>query len=198
MKAYLAGPEVFLPDSIGIGARKKTICRRYGIVGLYPLDQEIGALEGADAARSIFAGNVAMIRKADVVIANLTPFRSISADPGTAFEVGMAFAHGRPVHGYSNHPASLFERTAAGAPRGSLPAAPDGRLLHVDGMAIEDFDLADNLMLIEAIRTSGGRFHAPAGGEAFPLDDLSLFEACVAAAAPRACAAASGAATASG
>jgi len=54
---------------------------------------------------------------------------------------------------------------------------------HPDGMSIEDFGLADNLMLIEAIRASGGRFHSPASGALAP-DDLSIFKACVAGAAP--------------
>src|SRR5258708_1028231 len=36
--AYLAGPEVFLPDAAEIGRRKKELCRRHGFEGLYPLD----------------------------------------------------------------------------------------------------------------------------------------------------------------
>ena len=37
MKIYMAGPEVFLPDAITIGQRKRDICERHGLTGLYPL-----------------------------------------------------------------------------------------------------------------------------------------------------------------
>ena len=37
MKIYLAGPDVFLPDAVAIGQRKREICLRHGVTGLYPL-----------------------------------------------------------------------------------------------------------------------------------------------------------------
>ena len=60
MKIYLAGPDVFLPDAIEIGRRKAAICDRYGVSGLYPLDNEID-LTAADASLAIFKGNEAMM-----------------------------------------------------------------------------------------------------------------------------------------
>lgn len=159
MKAYLAGPDVFLADAIAVGEAKVARCREHGIEGLYPLDQSLDGVTEAGLARAIFRGNVAMMRAADVILADLTPFRSPSADPGTAFELGFAFALGKPVFGYSASPEPLFERVA-GAPRETLAALPDGRLLHPDGVTIEDFGLADNLMLIEAIEASDGVFVA--------------------------------------
>jgi nucleoside 2-deoxyribosyltransferase len=77
MKIYLAGPDVFLPDSVEIGRRKAEICASHGLSGLYPLDVD---LKAADASRNIFKGNEPMMDAADAIIANLTPFRG----PGAA------------------------------------------------------------------------------------------------------------------
>ena len=41
------------------------------------------------------------MRSCDLLIANLTPFRGVSMDSGTAFEVGFMRALGRPVLGYT-------------------------------------------------------------------------------------------------
>ena len=40
LRAYLAGPEVFLPEAVAIGQRKKQLCAKYGFEGLYPFDNE--------------------------------------------------------------------------------------------------------------------------------------------------------------
>lgn len=160
MKAYLAGPEVFLPDAAEIGRAKKAICQAHGFEGLYPVDDSAPE-EGPDAARRIFAANDALIRSCDLVIANLTPFRSVSADVGTAVEVGMAFALGKPVFAYSNEKRLLRERVPP------------------DGMLVEDFGGFDNLMLTEAV--SG--FVSPPDERPLTLGDLAIFETCVAMAA---------------
>lgn len=182
MKAYLAGPEVFFADRHEAGARKKRICAEYGIEGLYPLDAPVD-VSLPDAAARIFAANLDMIRRCDMVIANLTPFRGVSADVGTAAEVGMAFAMGKTVHGYSNAPESLFGRTARHSGEGDPERRADGFAYHRDGMSIEEFGLADNLMLIEAIRTSGGVFRQAASGDG-AHGALDGFRSCLAAAAP--------------
>jgi hypothetical protein len=41
MEIYLAGPDVFLHDAVEIGRRKVEMCRRHGLIGLYPLDNAI-------------------------------------------------------------------------------------------------------------------------------------------------------------
>jgi nucleoside 2-deoxyribosyltransferase len=38
-RVYLAGPEMFLAMAREIGARKRAICVRYGLVGIYPVDE---------------------------------------------------------------------------------------------------------------------------------------------------------------
>lgn len=181
MKAYLAGPDVFLPEAVAVGSAKKALCARYGIEGLYPFDQTLDGLDSSAAATAIFESNLAMMRAADVIVADLSPFRSVSADPGTAFELGYVFALGKPVYGYSDAAADLFGRMTGGAPRKKLHTLSDGRTLHADGLVIEDFGLPDNLMLIEAIAASGGAFFAGPGGRWSAPEGLSPFEACLAA-----------------
>ena len=97
LRVYLAGPDVFLPDAVAIGRRKKELCAHYGFEGLYPFDNEIsGDHLGTRVDLLIYRANVAMIHEADFGIFNLTPFRGSSADVGTVFELGMFAALAKP------------------------------------------------------------------------------------------------------
>src|SRR5271154_3334226 len=106
---YLAGPDVFFPNAIETLAAKKALCERYGCAGLPPLDAELGR-SGKPTSGGIFERNLILMRKADLIIANLSPFRGVSADPGTAFELGWFDGVGKPVYGYSNVAANLETR----------------------------------------------------------------------------------------
>ncbi|MFG1226812.1 nucleoside 2-deoxyribosyltransferase [Xanthobacter wiegelii] len=172
MKLYLAGPEVFLDDAREIGRRKVALCARHGFTGLFPLDGEIALDAAGGVSAEIFAANLGMMRTADAVLANLTPFRGISADPGTAFEVGFAFALGKPVAAYSNQPGELKHR--ARATIGAAPEGPDS--LMADGLHVEDFGHFDNLMLAEALNAFRLPVIQAATPASDPFRDLSLFE----------------------
>jgi nucleoside 2-deoxyribosyltransferase len=180
---YLAGPEVFLPDATAIGDGKRTICARYGFVGRFPLDNIIDPAPGQSLSAAIFMANMSMIGSCDLVIANLTPFRSISSDVGTVFELGAAFALSKPVFGYSNVRGTLIERLAALPEFGPFKAGGDDRLYAADGLAVEDFGLVDNLMIAEALRCSGTEIIVPDHEVADIGRDLGTFERCVRAAA---------------
>ena len=39
-RVYLAGPDVFLANARDIGARKRAICERHGLIGVFPGDEE--------------------------------------------------------------------------------------------------------------------------------------------------------------
>jgi len=176
-RIYLAGPEVFLPDAIAAGRAKQALCEVYGFAGAYPLDAQLdlAGLPKAEAARRISLANEALMRSCDLLIANCTPFRGVSMDVGTAFEVGYMRALGRPVLGYTNTPLDLQERSAMGRERLGLPFDSDA-----EGVEIEDFGLAENLMIEVAITESGGtlvRSSVAAGAE---MTDLAGFEACLA------------------
>src|SRR3954462_7487871 len=139
MKLYLAGPDVFLPDAIDIGHAKVDICAAYGLTGLFPLDNQIDR-DRADASLQIFRGNEAMMNAADGIIANLTPFRGPGADPGTVYELGYMAARGKLCLGYSNDPRLYAERVAEATERKSA----NGGGTEPDGLAVENFELADN------------------------------------------------------
>jgi nucleoside 2-deoxyribosyltransferase len=178
---YLAGPDVFFPNAREALSAKAALCARYGFLGLPPLDVEIVA-QGKPDSGQIFARNLALMRRADLIIANLTPFRGVSADPGTVFELGWFDGAGKPAYGYSNVAGNLEARVAAAfAPVGE---GAMGRKIANDGLAIEGFGLADNLMIDEALRPLGGLVR-PTDGKDRPIDDLALFEECLKRAASR-------------
>lgn len=163
MRLYLAGPEVFRPDAIAIGAAKKALCARYGHQGVFPLDQPMAV--PADW-RGIHAANELLIRGCQGLIANLTPFRGPGADPGTVFELGFMRGLGRPVHGYMATTATLRERVAC---------THDGTTWRdAEGLEVEDFDLGENLMLEGAIAAARG---VMVRQSAEGWHDLSPFEA---------------------
>lgn len=176
---YLAGPEVFLPDALAIGERKQAICERYGFVGRFPMDNVADPARAQGGSTAIFAKNMRMIATSSLTLANLTPFRGISADVGTVFELGAAYAAGKPVFGYSNVRGTLIERLTALPEFRPLSRGDDGRLYATDGFAVEDFGLADNLMIAEALLASGHGIVLPERLIADTDRDLEVFEACL-------------------
>ena len=170
--AYLAGPDVFLPNAVAHAATKVEICRRLGLRGLPPLneDAETAATE-LEVWQAIYEKDVAMMEKSDIIIANLTPFAGASADAGTLIEVGWFLGKGKPIFGYSNTPENFESRM-----RRQLGAE------HAD-LGIEGFHLPDNLMIVGAVQSGGYPVFLPTDGKARGLDALDVFETCVEAAA---------------
>jgi nucleoside 2-deoxyribosyltransferase len=168
-RVYLAGPEVFLPGALAAGARKAELCRRHGFVGLFPLDSQVAPGPGQDAR--IYRANIAMIRRAGIGIFNLTPFRGAGADPGTVFELGMMAGLGKLVFGYTNDHSALRDRITGAARDGA------GAWRDRNGLAVEDFGNADNLMIDCCLAESGHPVvRVNAGGR---LDALEGFKACL-------------------
>lgn len=149
LKVYLAGPEVFLKNAIEVLERKKEICNQYGWNGLAPIDNEVskdGDLE--QVAASIYSGNVEMMEEADVIIANITPFRGPHMDPGTAFEIGYFAAQKKPVMLYTQADEKLLGRVAKWS--GEVLESGHG-LVDRNGHSIENFNLNENLMIDNAV-----------------------------------------------
>ena len=175
MNIYLAGPDVFLPDALAVGQRKQDICRRYGLTGLYPLDNTVD-LAARDSSLQIFKGNQAMMDAADAIIANLTPFRGPGADPGTVYELGYLAGRGKLCLAYCNDPTPYAERVAGLT---AVTRSPDNRLVDADGLTVEDFGLPDNLMMIHALDLHGRPLVMPRKKPEDVWHDLAAFEECV-------------------
>ncbi len=178
MRVYLAGPEVFLPDALDVAAAKKRICAAHGLEGVFPLDSPPQA-PPADRPywMRIYLGNEAYIRSCGGLIANLTPFRGPSADAGTVFELDFMRALGRPVMCYSNAAAEFLTRTRAFLGPQARPRA-DGGWEDDEAMGLEDFGLADNLMIDGGIEAAGGAFERIEVARERRWHDLTAFERC--------------------
>lgn len=115
-RVYLAGPDIFFRDCERIYQDLKAACERLGLEGIEPSDGGLGAdFTGSDdeRARRIYEGNIALIRQADGVIANLMDFRGLEPDSGTVFEVGFSVALGKPVVVYGVPEGSYASRVGA-------------------------------------------------------------------------------------
>ena len=132
MRIYIAGPDVFRPDAAHWAESVRTLLARHGHQALIPLDGE------EITATGIYHSNIAMIRSADAVLANLNPFRGHEPDSGTCVEVGFAIAQGKPVIGYVSDGRVLKDKICQGGV---------DKPLDVNGLHIENFGLPLNLML---------------------------------------------------
>ncbi|SFK34583.1 nucleoside 2-deoxyribosyltransferase [Methylocapsa palsarum] len=158
-KIYLAGPDVFLPNAIEIGERKKRLCEQFScdrleLIGLFPFDNEIrpGA-DGGPVDRDIYRANLAMIKAADCGIFNLTPFRGPSADVGTVFELGLLTGLGKPAFAYSNECRSLLDRLKSQKMAFFDTSVAEWR--DRNNMFIEDYGNSDNLMIDACLAEQG-------------------------------------------
>lgn len=135
LPVYLAGPDVFFEDALERAEQARVITRRFGFVPMLPLDNELPTLDDpASMSRWIYEKNLELIEKAALVIANLSPFRGPSADPGTVWEIGFACGRGLPVWGFSEASGDYRSR------------------VEDDGMMVEDFGGYDNLMITESVK----------------------------------------------
>lgn len=153
MRIYLAGPDVFLKNCIEIGNKKKNLCQQYNLVGIFPMDNKVEI----KTSKTIYDENISLLLSCDIVLANLSPFRGISADVGTAIEIGLGLAFNKLVYGYTNNEKTYKERA---------------RLLN-DELLIEDYKEIDNLMITESIYESGGEIVKKDSSD---LSALSAFE----------------------
>lgn len=178
-KIYLAGPEVFLPNAVEIARVKNQLTTEAGFFPLNPMDNNLGKPPELRAAREqfadlIFQANFEMIYECDAIIANLTPFRGISADVGTAVEVGMGIMVGKKVFGYTNDPHDYSYRCTHYDPE--FIEREDGEWVDSYDCLIERFGGMDNLMIDRGVRRRGG--YDVVRSEA-PIDDLTGFKVCL-------------------
>ena len=115
-RVYLAGPDVFLANARDIGARKRAICERHGLVGVFPGDEDdpcdpaLPPAEQWSCHQPRHGTRHAGVRCHD---RQPYPFRGPSADVGSAYEMGFMRALGRPIFAYSNDGRSFLDRIAS-------------------------------------------------------------------------------------
>ena len=182
VRVYLAGPEVSLSNAREIGALKRAICERHGLVGVFPADEEDDFDPASSLGQRALAISRAMERVmqgCDAMIVNLTPFRGPSADVGSAYEMGFMRALKRPVFAYSNDSRLFLERVKAFC-GDAVRLRPTGEHEDLDGMALEPFELHDNLMLMGGVADSGGCLVTETVPPTERYTSLAVFERCVA------------------
>lgn len=168
IRAYLAGPDVFLPHAAAQATAKIALCAAHGLTGIAPFNPGLDMSAPPDLLwRRIYADDLRMMNECDIIIANLTPFRGVSADAGTLVELGWFLGAGKPCWGYSNTAEPFASR--AHAHRDKVADA-------LPGLAVEDFGLSDNLMIEGAL---AGGLARPPDGISRPFDSLEIFELCL-------------------
>jgi len=153
-KIYIAGPDVFEANSLEIGKSLVQMCEKYGYVGLYPLDNVVDFSQNKHKiAQDIFDANIAMIQEADIIIANLNPFRGKEPDSGTVFECGFAYGLNKEVYGYLADTCNYIDTFAENEKfvKNEWVSDSNERL-------IEDFDYPLNLMLACSTKIIEGNF----------------------------------------
>jgi len=157
-RIYLAGPDIFHPQGLALAEQKKLICERYGLEGVAPSDFLAGVqFSGNPAgAAAIYRERIKVIESCDALIADMTPFRGPAMDPATAFVMGVMAGRGKPVVGYTLDPTPYAERVQSLQERIDQPAVRLGtKLVSPDGTAIEDFGVADSVMVAGAALARG-------------------------------------------
>lgn len=142
LKAYVAGPHVFFPkdEQEEFYNTVEQLSEKYGFEALVPKDDQVVAESKAKLAMLIYHKNIQMIKEADLVIADITSFRGVSADAGTIYEIGYARALNKPVvmwtaDSFKGKPIEYKERC------GMFIYGVD------DECSVENFGLVDNLMI---------------------------------------------------
>jgi len=142
-KIYIAGPDVFEQNSIEIGKKLVELCKQHGFEGLYPLDNIVDFSQPKQKiAHDIFLANKNMIQAADIVIANLNPFRGKEADSGTVWECGYAYGLGKEVYGYMQDTSVYLHNF-----KEDEKCYKDGCYVDIYDRIIEDFEHPINLMI---------------------------------------------------
>lgn len=150
---YLAGPDVFSQYSDQNASNLKQICAKYDLKGVFPLDTQLdlSGLSKYEAGLKISKENERLIRSCHGILANMTPFRGVNADVGTAYEMGYARALGKPVCAYSFENKDYKDRFEI------YHTDENGNILDENMSFIEDFNMKDNLMLEGGVVSCGGQ-----------------------------------------
>lgn len=170
---YIAGPDVFYPSALSHLLSKQEFCRSQGFEAVIPVDNEHDT-EG-HVGFNIFMGNIKQMEKADLIIANITPFRGPHMDPGTAFEVGYFAAMNKPVFCYSDSEFKLLDRVRSDDEASFVYRDKEGNIRDQDDFLVEDFNFHENLMISgAALNSSSGAYECASSFETAVLNAKEL------------------------
>lgn len=143
---YLAGPECFSPDSIAKYEHLSHICKLNHLTPIVPLANEKFPchITPAHVGKWVAQRCKAILSKCDFVLANVSPFRSVSADVGTAVEIGLSASLNIPIYAYSSDLTFIADKLRN---NGLKLQHVDGQLRDENGLFIEEFDMSDNCMI---------------------------------------------------
>jgi len=180
IKVYLAGPEVFLRNAREQLDRKIELTKAAGLIPVSPGDFVIPPQPSKrQFGHAVSEIDEKMMDTADAIIANLTPYHGVSADVGTCYELGYMCAQGKLAYAYTNVAADMRTRTVAHY-GGDVVTDATGRLRgRRDGLAVEDVDMADNLMMQGGVERRGGRMIIHDAAPEALYTDTTAFEACL-------------------
>ena len=159
-KAYLAGTEIFYPDSEETQKKYHDLCDKYGVIGYYPADdapedefEDYVAKDGSihEMEKQFFSHDVNHILRTDIIIANLNDYRGNEPDSGTAVECGIAWGKGHRCFAFIDDARPMKERF-----KGVTKLGDDGILYDKNGAHIENFDMPLNLMFSDFTIFEGG------------------------------------------
>ncbi len=136
---YFAGPDVFLPNAKELFAQRKQYLVERNFLGFSPLDLY------SNNATEIVQYNEDLIRKCNIIIANLIPFRGSEPDSGTVYEIGFAKALKKRILVF-NVPKIEYK---AQVNKSQYQNREQGTCLQ--GWKIEDFGKRINIMLSENV-----------------------------------------------
>lgn len=108
----------------------------------------------------IYRANIDLMNRAYAVAANMVRFRGPSMDVGTAFEMGYMLGLGKPVFAYYDAAPFYGREEAPGKyvdrVRVHCPVSEHDPRVDADGLTVDDFGMADNLMMIGALESGAG------------------------------------------
>ncbi len=182
---------VFDTNPVAIFDRMKTLCRPHGVVGVAPLDNQMG-LEGIAPGKhlleQIVRADIALMDRLEAAVFCLDGFRrGPEMDAGTAFEIGYMKALGKPMAGWTRDPRRYPQRVAAffhttfgealnPTSAGSV-GGTSGSLRDPDGILVHSQDCFQNAMVHVGIELAGGAVVADSDWErAFNLAVASVAE----------------------
>ncbi len=152
----------------------KMLCREFGLVGVAPLDNQIG-LETMPLGKALLAhivrADIALMDTLEAAVFCLDGIRrGPEMDAGTAFEIGYMKARGKPISGWTRDPrsysakvADFFQTTYGEAlvtAAASSTGGTSGMLRDPDGILVHSEGCVQNAMVHVGIELAGGTVSA--------------------------------------